>query len=374
MRKKIPSFFKNRSGMTLVEVVIASFVMISVGVVMLFLIVNTQGTHLTESRRLDMQQAARLFEQVFKDQVRGAGSILTMMHTQSFLAAQPPFTGILPFNNAHYPDGVLLAAGDPQAVTWLNQAFTPGATDIFLNTVLRADNDLPAWEVGDVGLVMRADAFYLFRVEEVNLDDSSLQIRNSSVYYSGLLDTDNYNDPLDEQLGVFGNLVTYPQEESPVVRLNYFSIYLVYDSDDGLRSLTLTTDCQDLADVLDPDNHSDLRAVPVVPNIEDFQITWITRDDPAQFWADGNEHPNPCPDPLIQLCLDFHNLFRDGNIASALVSVLYRTAEEEHYRGGGLVYPKPPMGDRPQETIGPARFRYLFIESEIQVRNNHIIY
>ncbi len=362
-----------RSGFTLVEVLIASTIMLVVVISVYNMILYTQRTHLTEGRRLDMQQAARAFEQLFNDQVRGAGTILNLMHTPGFLGAQPPFTGLLALNNAAYPDGLIAAAGDPHAVTSLTGDYTPGDASLNVISTDRADDGTPAWAVGDIGLVMRDNGFYVFLVEAVA--GTVLTARTEAVYYSGLLNTANYNDPLDEQYGQDGNTNDYPAA-SPVIRLDYFSIYLAVDNADGSRSLTLTTDCQGIADVLG--NPGLQRAVVLVPELEDLQIAWVSRDEPPQFWADADvTRADPCPPggENQSLCIEFIDMFRNRNLASARVSVLFRTDEEREKRAGsGIVYPKPAMGDRPAATIGPARYHYFYLENEILMRNYDIIY
>ena len=128
----------------------------------------------------------------------------------------------------------------------------------------------------------------------------------------------------------------------------------------------------------DPANY---RAIPIVPNIEDLQIEYITKavsPNPPELWASASTggltvHTDPCGSGGE--CQDFINQFINRNIASVRIYVLLKTEEErEKHKGSGLTFSKPIMGDAPAETIPVGRFHYSYMSYEIYLRNYNIIY
>ncbi len=239
---------KPRRGFTLVEMMVSLTIMMFVIISLITLIITTQNAHLTEGRKLDMNQGARVVEQMLYDGFRSSGSVLSLANTPALLGSpNVPFNGVYPLNNNNYPDGVILSSGDPDAVTRLTADFAPGATTINVITVDRPPDGVSAaavaWQENDLGLVMRSNGYYVFRVTATPaLGDTQLTIRSNPAYYSGLLNTANYNDACDEQLGIYGNSGNYISE-SPVVRLEFFNIFLTRSEADGSLTLTLSTDC-----------------------------------------------------------------------------------------------------------------------------------
>ena len=361
-------------GLTLVEVLVASTMMLIVIISVYSLILTTQTTHLTEGRKMDMNQGGRVIEQILSDNFRSAGSVLAVLNTPSFLGTVVPFNGIYPLNNADYPDGVILASGDPDASTRLTAPFNNGDTMISVITTLRPDGT-PAWIDNDVGAVFRSNGYFVFRVIPGGVAPTQLTVRNTSVYYSGLLNTAHYNDLCDEQLLSMGN--TSYVSGSPVIRLDYFNIFMVRTEADGTRTLTLTTDCEDVADVMGAPS-TPTRAVPLLPNIEDLQIEYITKATPPVVWASSESvHTNPCPSSAgtESTCVDFLNSFYNKDIRSARVYVLLRTEEElNKHAGSGVTYNKPAMGDVPATVLPVGRFHYSYMQYEIMLRNYDIVY
>jgi type II secretory pathway pseudopilin PulG len=369
-----------RRGFTLVEMMVSLTIMLFVIIALISLIIATQSTHLTEGRKLDMNQGARVIEQMLYDSFRSAGAVLSLANTPSLLGGSPlPFNGVYPLNNTAYPDGVILSAGDPDAVTRLSGDFTPGGTILLVQTVNLADGSDVAWHVNDLGLVMRNSGYYVFRVNVAPaLNDTQLSIRATPAYYSGLLSTANYNDLSDEQLGVAGNSGNYVSG-SPVVRLDFFNMFLTRTEADGSLTLTLTTDCEGVGDVFNSANPiTDYRAVPILPNIGDLQIEYITHDSTPLIWAGSDAaYDNPCPagSETSADCMNFYSQFFTKNVASARIFVLLRTEEERNKRAGsGIVYNKPVMGDAAAATLPVGRFHYNYMRYEVLIRNYNNIY
>jgi hypothetical protein len=340
------------------------------------IIVAEQNTHLTEGRRLDMNQGARVIEQMLYDGFRSAGSVLSLANTAVLLNSSTiPFNGVYPLNNDIYPDGVILAAGDPMALTRLTTVnFAPGSTEINVQTVnLPPDGINPptlAWHNGDYGIIMRPDGYYVFQVDDTDLTtaDTSFTVRGTSAYFSGLLSIPpdpytyfpGYNDQCDEQFGTTGNIGDYPVG-SPVLRLEYFNIFLTRTETDGTRTLTLTTDCANEPDVLA--NPTDRRGVPILPNIEDIQIEYISRDAVPVIWAGSDA-------TYAGGTANFYTQFYTKNIASARIFVLLRTEEEKNkHQGSGIVFDKPAMGDVAATTLPVGRYHYTYMQYEVLIRN-----
>jgi prepilin-type N-terminal cleavage/methylation domain-containing protein len=377
----------NQRGFSLVEMMVSLTVMLLIIVAIFTIIVAEQSTHLTEGRKLDMNQGARIIEQMLTEGFRNSGSVLSQANTPVLLGVPTiPFNGVIPLNNSNYPDGVILASGDPLALTRLTQTFTPG--DITVNVYkvnLPPDPDgiIPpdvAWHDGDYGLIMRADGYYVFRVTATPaLNATTLDVRLTPAYCSGLLNTAHYNDQCDEQLGAMGNSGTYPID-SPVLRLEYFNIFLTRTETDGSRTLTLTTDCEGVADIFaNTSPITGTRAAPILPNIEDIQIEYFTKVAPLAIvpdvWAGyaptgGVAHPDPCGAGVGADCPGFYNQFYTRNIASAHIFVLLRTEEERNkHLGSGVTYTKSAMGDVAGATLPVGRYHYTYMQYEVLLRN-----
>lgn len=376
------SRWSGKRGFSLVEMMVSMTIMLFVMIALITLIMTEQSLNLTEGRKLDMNQGARVIEQILYDGFRSAGSVLSLANTPVLLGGPNlPFNGIYPLNNSGYPDGVILAAGDPQALTRLTNDFAPGSTLLNVITVNVPPDGVhaaaSAWHDKDLGLIMRPDGYYVFQVSaEPAVGDTQLAVRTTPAYYSGLLDTAHYNDACDEQLGIAGNSGNY-LSESPVVRLDYFNIFLVRTEADGSRTLTLTTDCEGVGDIF-ANPITDGRAIPILPNIEDLQIEYLTHDTPPVIWAGsdpanadpctaGNENAGNCP--------AFYSQFYTKNISSARIFVLLRTEEERNkHEGSGIVFAKPAMGDTPGAELPVGRYHYTYMQYEVLIRNYNNIY
>jgi len=392
---------KKNKGFTLIEVMVSSIIFLIVMGTMYLLIMRTQTFHLTEGRKLDMNQASRAIELVLCDNIRSAGSVLSLLYTPSFLGGPSPFTGIYPLNNTNGSDGIILAAGDPKATTKTTTTFDPqGDITLFLDSVDDQDDPtITAWNQNDIGVIVRTSGYYIFRVNQpVVLGSAQLSIRATPVYYSGLLNTASafsalqYDDLSEDanHLGIAGNDNTTPyQIGSPVIRLEYFNIFLVNEETDAhtgniVRSLTLTTDTQGVGDILNSPA-TDSRLIPIVPFIEDIQFEYITKDNPPDLWSSigttippgGNNFSDPCPigAPGAANCVPFINQFTNTNIASVSVYILLKTEEEKNKMSkSGLIYHKPIMGDAPAFTVPIGRFHYSYMKYETFVRNYNGVY
>lgn len=359
-----------RLGFSLAEMMVSLTVMLIIIVAIFSIIVAEQSTHLTEGRKLDMNQGARVIEQMLYDGFRSSGAVLSLANTPILVgSATPPFNGVYPLNNNNYPDGVILAAGDPLALTKLTILFTPTDTTVYVLTVnIPPDGVSPAavaWHANDYGLIMRSNGYYVFKVTDVEptVGATQLTVRATSAYYSGLLNTANYIDSSPSGLGA------YPVD-SPVLRLDYFNIFLTRTEADGSRTLTLSVDCEDVPDVLA--NPSNSRGTTILPNIEDIQIEYIAKVVPPatlpDIWAGSNS-------AFPGNTANFYNQFYTKNIASARIFVLLRTEEERNKsQGSGITYKKPAMGDVAASTLLVGRYHYTYMQYEVLIRNYNNTY
>jgi hypothetical protein len=252
----------NRSaGYTVLETLVTMTIFVAIlwGV---YIIASQYGNATrTEHARMKLQQESRFMVTFFASEVKEAGSMIAI--GRAFFKEQDPyFCGIYPLNNTQYPDGVILASGDHNAVTTLAQDFKAGDADIYLETleVMAYDptkpHEVKEWEEGDIGIVLNKDGYYIFYVSRVNTGDNSLTVRDTPVYFSGLLDTTNYKD----NSSILGDTIVYEagkgKQLTPVIRLANFSIYLFQTfahpeiPDRTIRQFIRVTDTVGEADIL----------------------------------------------------------------------------------------------------------------------------
>ena len=374
---------RNNRGFSLPEMLVSSTILLVIIISIYFLISTTQTIHLSEGRKLDMNQAARAFEQMVCDNIRGAGSILSLLHTPTFVGSPVPFTGIYPLNNTSFPDGIMLASGDPKAVTKTTAPFVAGSSPTIISVTTVVDPDdalLTAWHKDDIGMIARAEGYYMFKVTATpSTTDTTLAIRGTPVYYSGLLNTTNYNDLTDEHnsdANKKGNAYTYATD-SPVIRLEYFNIFLT-KVENGVRILTLTTDTEGVGDILNTAPTA-TRGVSIFSNIEDIQFEYVTKDTPPEFWASiatiGTSYSDPCSSIPSTSCTSFISQFTSRNISAVRVYVLFKTEEEANKpQGSGIEFSKPVMGDIASAIIPVGRFHYSYMRYEVATRNYLILY
>ena len=270
-------------------------IMLIIIIAILSIIVAEQTTHLTEGRKLDMNQGARVIEQMLSEGFRSSGSVLSLANTPVMLGGPTiPFNGVYPLNNNNYPDGVILASGDPMALTRLTQIFTPSETTLNVQSVdLPPDGINPpavAWQEGDFGMIMRSDGYYrLPRHRHAGPEcDHPLHPRHQRILFGFAQHPVFRPVPRIQRLvrrlaWNLGNSGTYPAG-NPVLRLDYFNIFLVRTETDGSRTLTLSVDCEDVADIFA--NPTATRATPILPNIEDIQIEYVAKVVPPAVLPD----------------------------------------------------------------------------------------
>jgi prepilin-type N-terminal cleavage/methylation domain-containing protein len=347
-----------RKGFSLVEGMVVMVLMVMIMSAIYLMIMYYRDVSGTEQARVRQTQESRYLMSVFSSELKNAGTVLTLTNTGGFLSVPPYFNGIYPLNNTGFPDGVVVASGDHNAVSKLVTAATPSDGILYLNNT----NATPAWAIGDQGILIGPDGFYVFAVSDV--DATSIDMEGSPVYFSGLLNTDNYNDPET----VMGDAVEYPVN-SPVMRLSEFSIYLVQERYDDakkrdVRELVRISDCHGKGDVLTNPDPFIVKGV-IAENVWDMQLVYTA-------------YPN-FPDVTVK---DDYFTSGGGNLADLLTALRIKTMKEitvnvvvltDDYPGKGTItYPLPLLADRAATSLPAGKFNFKTFTFLVQPRNFNI--
>lgn len=356
---------RGRKGFSLVEAMVVLVLMVLIMSSVYLMIMYFRDVSGTEQARVRQTQESRYLLSVFSSELKNAGAVMTLANTNSFLAASPYFNGIYPLNNTNFPDGVILASGDPNAVSKLIAEAKPSISPVLLVNNTIAD---PAWAPGDQGILIGTAGFYVFSVETST--SSSITMAETPVYYSGLLHTTNYIDP-GSPAGT-GNIVTYPVN-APVMRLADFSIYLIDERDDAakgrkVRELVRVTDCAGRAAVLTDPSPDIIKGV-ITENVWDLQLSYTSypnfpgvEDKTDFFTSSGSSDPDA---RLALLTALSDKTFKELTV--------YVVALTDDYPGkGAIAYSLPPLADRAATTLPSGKFNYKTYSFLIEPRNYNI--
>jgi len=347
-------------GFTLVESMVVMVMMVLVMSAVYMMIFHYRDVAGTEQARVRQTQESRYLLSVFSSEMKNAGAVMTLVNTGGFLATPPHFNGLYPLNNADFPDGVIVASADPNAVSKLiMEADMTSADTLYVNNTLAT----PAWAAGDPGILIGPSGYFVFRV--TGAGGASITIREEPVYYSGLLNTIHYADTE----AVKGNALTYPVN-SPVMRLGDFSIYLVqerYDAAKGrmVRDLVRVSDCFGKAGVLTDSDPNIVKGV-IAENIWDLQLTYTA-------------YPNF---PDVASRLDFYTAGGSAVLDDLLTAIRVKSLKEimvhvvaltDDYPGRGAVTRQlPQLADRPPEALPTGKFSHRTYSFLVQPRNFNI--
>jgi hypothetical protein len=377
-----------QEGFTLIETIVTMsiFMFILLGVYMM--IQHYGDVTKSEHSRMTMQQESRYMVSSFADEIKEAGAILTLAHTAGFLAAAPFFSGLYPLNSTYYPDGIILATGDPEAVTALTADFK--GTETVLNVRNASVNaydpafpyENPQWAAGQKGIVMGTTGYLVFKVASVDTGANAITIRDTPVYYSGLLASGSYYD--DAQGNAAGNTLTY-SVNSPVIRLSNFSIYVFRDVVDSklsgalgstqiIRQMIRITDTLGTADPLADGSGAEYSAIS--ENIWDMQISYIaytdfaaasrsTTIDPAHHYFAGGS-----------TSADSSALLDDirGRLLKQLDVNIIAVADFLGGRGElSTAANIPPIGDNSYHYLPERKMSYRLFAFSVEPRNFNIL-
>jgi type II secretory pathway pseudopilin PulG len=355
-----------RKGFTLVEAMVVVVLMMLIMSAIYLMIMYYRDVSGTEQARVRQTQESRYLLSVFSSEMKNAGAVMTLVNSGGFLTVPPYFNGIYPLNNTNFPDGLILASGDPNAVSKLTAVVNPSS-----NNTLQLNNTIatPAWVDsdtvpggGDKGILIGPEGFYVFVAKTVTAN--SITMEGTPVYYSGFLNTAHYDDPET----VMGNSVSYPVN-APVMRLGDFSIYLVNERYDAakarnVRDLVRITDCNGSPDVL-ADASPAIKGV-IAENIWDLQLVYTA-------------YPNF---PNIAVKDNFFTSGATGTLADLLTALRVKTMKEitvnvvaltDDYPGRGTIsYALPLLADRVAENLPTGKFNYRTFSFLVLPRNFNI--
>lgn len=338
---------KNKRGFSVVELLVTMTLFIIILIPVLDMIIRYGHFSKAEHSRIRLQQESRFMLGSFAAELKNAGAVLSLANTGGFLGSDPCFNGIYPLNNNNDSDGVILAVGDPHAVTTLNTAFTPGAPSLDVETAdvidIDMDGDPAQWLAGDIGIVIGITEYYVFSVTSSD-GINTINIRPLPIYYSGLLSTGNYIDTEND-----GSAITYPVD-TPVMRLSSFSIYLfneIYDSrlNRKKRQLIRVTDSKGQGNVIPLIGNG---AYIISENIWDLQISY--KAYPAfpeditiinEYYAGGASSNS-----LLDLLSDIRKKFlKEINVNFVVISDVFSG------KRGVINQNVPPLADRPSYPL-----------------------
>jgi prepilin-type N-terminal cleavage/methylation domain-containing protein len=368
---------RRQAGFSLIELLVTMAVFTIIMISVYMLILHYGDATKTEQARIKVQQENRFISSVFSEELKDAGSVLTLSHTGGFLAATPYFNGVFPLNNSTFPDGIILASGDPEAVTRL-------AADHANGSVLNVDSALvqaslldpveyPPWTLGDIGAIVSQNGYYIFSVVSANTGANTITIRpwEDAVYYSGQLVTTNY---YDMAAGGTGKDITYPAG-SMVVRLANFAIYLFRETVESrtnrnLRQLIRVNDTHGAIDVLSDANAN----ISIISeNIWDMQISYVVYQDFAS--ATRSSDPDSryyasqsSPNDLNALLTDIRGL------KLKQIDVTVVTLTDTYGGKGKLEDSLPIIGDRSvADTLPTGKYGLKITTYSVEPRNFNIV-
>jgi prepilin-type N-terminal cleavage/methylation domain-containing protein len=380
---------KNEKGFSLIEMIITMsiFALVLSGVYLM--VIHFGKFSRNEHSRRRMEQEARFLTSNFAAELKNAGAVLTLANTSTFLSATPFFNGIYPLNdntiNDEFPDGIIVAAGDPEAVTQLIVPFTPdeaGETPVLSvrsTTVLGFDtldpNAVPPWRVGDKGIILGTDGYYVFSVAET--DVASITLRSEPVYYSGLLDSGGYRDV---SAASNGDTVEYPIN-APVIRLANFGIYLFreiphpqYEEADRLiRQFVKITDAMGDDNVLDPGSPAQKSIIS--ESIYDMQITYTGypsfKTITPETTLDLDHHYFAANSGGLATLENLLTDIRSKNLKRMTITLI--SLSDDFEQKTPVETMAPAMGDQPEYQMPPGDYTFKIMTLEIQPRNYNIV-
>lgn len=154
----------SQKGMTLVEVMVASMLMVIVILGMLTLIIQFGSFSRTQDSRVTSMQESRFVLSELSSGLKSSGAVLNLCNTPVMLGVIPYFNGVYPLNNADKPDGIILASGDPYAVTKLSAEFDASSIGSNGTISVESSDATPAWQGGDKGIILSASGYFIFSV------------------------------------------------------------------------------------------------------------------------------------------------------------------------------------------------------------------
>lgn len=371
---------QDEKGFTMLEMLISTTLLLLIMYSVFMMIEFQMEFSRTQEARTRLTQESRYLLTSFSSDLKNAGAVLTLAHTGGFLTRPPYFNGVFPINGVEagtadtYPDGIIIASADPDAVTTLTQAFTPsGGGDIPVQGTLVKTPALP-WAQGDKGIIMGVNGYYVFSVSSVS--DYTITMDGNAVYYSGMLDsptttTGTITGYVDTpHADGTGDGIEYPVN-APVMRLTNFGIYLVderYDNklEKNVRELVKVTDANgDTSGNFLSSGSSCIKGV-IAENIWDFQISYFCFPNypdntmKNEYYAPGSTGTN----------IDLLEEIRVRSLKEILVHVV--ALSPKHGGKGDFINQVPEIGDCRGYTLPSGKYNYQLFNLNIDPRNFNI--
>jgi hypothetical protein len=389
---------QNEKGFSLIEALVTSSVFLVVLAGVYLMVFHYADVSRTEQSRRRMQQETRFLTSHFADELKNAGSVLALTDTDVFLKEAPYFNGIFPLNSDNYaafPDGIIVATGDHEAVTTLTADYTPGNETIYHEPTedIVYDSDVgdtyqtgewKGWRKGDKGIILDPKGYYVFLVEDVP-DNSTLTVRDKAVYYSGLLMTyaDSYSTKqYYDYATVMGNGITYlastPEKKTPVIRLAHFSIYLFREvphkrkKSQMIRQMVRVTDAKGEADVLAMGSPAKVSIIS--ENIWDMQITYtsygnFTERKPGEDTTATHYFADPTGDSYTET-MDLIKKIGNRKLKELNISIV--SLSDEFSGKGDMRHYVPSLGDQSPYYLPRGKYSFKILSMEIEPRNFNI--
>ena len=387
---------KNEEGFSLVETMITMALFFVVLGSVYTMVVHYGNVSRTENSRIRMQQESRYLMTNFTQEIQDAGAIITEEGAKN--GNKLIFNGIYPLNQTDYPDGFIVASGDPDAITHVAEDYSLADDGYYLKVdTITSPNYDPTkeyqfrdWKVGDKAILINESGYIVFKVKSVTHDTDMadiIEMRDQLVYYSGLLNTQSsrstgyriYSDTLGG--GVKGDDVTY-QKKSPVIRLTNFAIYLfqdvTYPSTSGdrlLHQMIRVTDAKDEADVLLSTSTAE-RSI-ISENIFDLQISYksfetsetFKESDPTttpnlNFYYFGGTGTSSIASDLIEAIRNL--LVKEVDITVVVLTDEFNGKDERDHS-------VPPIGDESAYTLPLGSYGYQIYSQNIVLWNFSVL-
>jgi hypothetical protein len=369
---------KNEKGITLIETMISSVLMLVILGSAISLIIHFGHAQKTEMARTRLSEESRFMFNAFSEELKDAGAMLTLAHSNSFLSNTPYFNGVFPLDNTNGPDGIILASGDPNGATTLTASFSPPIGPLTVKSTLKKDGTF-AWAVGDKGIVIANNGYYVFSV--TGRTATTLSIRDSAVYYSGLLNncgTYAYTDTLQAMAG--GNNgadLTYAGSTSPpytpVMRLTSFSIFLFNQIYDNRMKRNINRLFR-ITDTLGDGTTAMLNTQSVVSdNIFDMQLSYtfytaVPATTPTYTFFETSTDPTlPSPyDTDTAFSLIQKKFLKEINATIVVLT-------DEYGGKGKFIRSIPAIKNQPGFSLPSGKYNYKIYSYNIQNKNFNIV-
>ena len=369
---------EKQKGFTLIELLITMGILIMIVLPVTDLIVHYAHFSQTEQAQMRLNQESRFLLSSFASELKSAGCVLSFAGKKGLFSEKASFTGVFPLNNSDYPDGIIVATGDPQRVSYLEDDYKIGDGLTFLVDNLGVDDDGdPAtppypWDGGDVGILVGEDGYYVFEVKKVDASANTMTITNQTVYYSTLLASDKYSDEIGLAGGGTSGLDALYKRGTPVIRLIRFGIYMFKEKYDkklkrNIRQLVRVANTLGAPDPLGTLNDDQISVVS--ENIWDMQISYTGYPDFPDVTTVNHYLKDASTNNDTYL----------GNLITALqekeikmVHIQFVVLTDEFGGAGERILTVPAIKDQASYQLPSGKYSFRVFSLDIELRNYNL--